>query len=43
MVSMETPDLELVPLKDLAGKVRNVPVDSQMIKSSESIGISSGR
>ena len=43
MVVLKTPDLVLVPLKDLAGKVRKVPLDSQLIRSAEAIGISFGR
>ncbi|MFQ5673567.1 MAG: 6-phosphofructokinase [Nitrospinales bacterium] len=43
MVSLKTPDLTLVPLKDLAGKVRAVPQDCQLIRCAESIGISLGR
>ncbi len=43
MVALDTPDIVLVPLKDLAGKVRKVPVDSQLIRCAESIGISMGR
>jgi hypothetical protein len=43
MVALNTPDITLVPLEDLAGVVRNVPVDSQIIHSAESIGICLGR
>ncbi|MGR3179766.1 MAG: hypothetical protein ACUZ8E_17140 [Candidatus Anammoxibacter sp.] len=43
MVALKTPELVLVPLEDLAGKVRNVPVDSQLIKCAEATGISLGR
>jgi ATP-dependent phosphofructokinase / diphosphate-dependent phosphofructokinase len=43
MVALKTPDIVLVPLKELAGKVRSVPADTQLIKSAESIGISMGR
>ncbi|MCU0847454.1 MAG: ATP-dependent 6-phosphofructokinase [Spirochaetes bacterium] len=43
MVALKTPDMTLVPLKELAGKVRSVPVDSQLIQCAESIGISMGR
>lgn len=43
MVSLDTPDVVLVNLKDLAGKVRTVPVDSQLIATAESIGINMGR
>jgi len=32
-----------VPLKELAGVVRHVPLDSQLIKCAESIGINMGR
>ncbi|MBP7735140.1 MAG: 6-phosphofructokinase [Spirochaetes bacterium] len=43
MVSLDTPRMVLVPLSELAGKVRTVPVDSQLIQCAESIGISMGR
>ncbi len=43
MVALRTPNLELVPLKDLAGKVRQVPDSSQLIQCAETIGISFGR
>lgn len=43
MVALKTPDIALVPLESLAGIVRKVPLDSQMIGSAESIGISLGR
>lgn len=43
MVALDTPDMVLVPLSELAGKVRTVPVDSQLIRCAESIGISMGR
>ncbi|MBG0775280.1 MAG: 6-phosphofructokinase [Desulfovibrionaceae bacterium] len=43
MVALDTPDVVLVPLKDLAGKVRTVPVDHQLIRTAESIGINMGR
>ncbi len=43
MVALNTPDIELVPLEDLAGVVRRVPVDSQLVKCAESIGINMGR
>ena len=43
MVALKTPDIALVPLESLAGIVRKVPLDSQMIRSAESIGISLGR
>ena len=43
MVSLRTPDITLVPLKELAGVVRRVPTDCQLIKCAESIGINMGR
>ncbi len=43
MVSLDTPNIKLVSLKELAGKVRCVPVDSQLIQTAESIGINMGR
>lgn len=43
MVSLRTPDIVLVPLQELAGVVRHVPADSQLIRCAESIGINMGR
>ena len=43
MVSLKTPDIMLVPLEELAGKVRRVPPASQLVKCAEDIGISLGR
>ncbi len=43
MVALKTPFITLVPLKELAGKVRSVPADSQLIQCAEAIGISMGR
>ncbi|MBU1343859.1 MAG: ATP-dependent 6-phosphofructokinase [Proteobacteria bacterium] len=43
MVALKTPDIVLVNLKDLAGKVRTVSVNSQLIRCAESIGINMGR
>lgn len=43
MVALRTPDVVLVDLKDLAGKVRTVSLDNQLIRCAESIGINMGR
>lgn len=43
MVALKTPDVELVDLKDLAGKVKTVSLNSQLIRCAESIGINLGR
>jgi ATP-dependent phosphofructokinase / diphosphate-dependent phosphofructokinase len=43
MVALRTPNITLVPLRELAGVVRRVPVDSQLIHCAESIGINMGR
>ena len=43
MVALQARDIVLVPLKSLAGIVRQVPSDSQLIHTAESIGISLGR
>ncbi len=43
MVALTTPDITLVPLSELAGVVRQVPADSQLVKCAESIGINMGR
>lgn len=43
MVALKTPDVILVDLKELAGKVRCVSKHSQLIQCAESIGINMGR
>ncbi len=43
MAALKTPDIVLVDLKDLAGRVKSVSVDSQLIRCAESIGINMGR
>ncbi len=43
MVSLKTLDIVLMPLSELAGKVRQVPETSQLIRTAESIGINMGR
>lgn len=43
MVALKTPDIVLVDLKGLAGKVRCVSLHSQLIRCAESIGINMGR
>jgi len=43
MVALQAREVVLVPLKNLAGIVRQVPVDSQLIRSAESIGVCLGR
>ena len=43
MVSLKTPDVVLVDLKDLAGKVKTISLESQLIACAESIGINMGR
>ncbi len=43
MVCLNTPDCQLLPFKELAGKVRTVPESSQLIKCAEDIGICLGR
>jgi 6-phosphofructokinase 1 len=43
MVALHTPHMALVPLHELAGLVRRVPPDDQMISCAESIGINMGR
>ncbi len=43
MVALRTPNMELVPLAELAGVVRTVPLTSQLIETAESIGINCGR
>lgn len=43
MVALKTPNLELVPLEKLAGKMRQVPLDSQLIRTAEAVGVCLGR
>jgi 6-phosphofructokinase 1 len=43
MVALRTPRIELVPLAELAGEVRTVPVDHQLIAAAEAIGVNMGR
>jgi len=43
MVALKTPNLKLVPLEELAGKMRQVPLDSQLIRTAEAVGICLGR
>lgn len=43
MVALNTPDVGLVPLKELAGIARQVPAQCQLIHCAESIGINLGR
>ncbi len=43
MVALKAPDIELVDLKELAGKIRTVSVDSQLIRCAESIGANMDR
>ncbi|MDA8134287.1 MAG: 6-phosphofructokinase, partial [Desulfobacteraceae bacterium] len=43
MAALKIPDIVLADLKDLAGKVRTVPLESQLIRCAESIGINLGR
>ena len=41
MVALKTPEIINVPLEDLAGLVRTVPLDSQLVHTAESIGSTS--
>ncbi|NIQ02799.1 MAG: 6-phosphofructokinase, partial [Nitrospinaceae bacterium] len=43
LVSLKTPQIDLVPLKSLVGVVRKVPPSSQLIQCAEAIGIGLGR
>ncbi|NLY41214.1 MAG: ATP-dependent 6-phosphofructokinase [Desulfovibrionales bacterium] len=43
MVALKTPDIVLVPLAELAGICRTVPIDHQLIRTAESIGVNLGR
>ena len=42
MTGMVNGEIVPVPLKEVAGKLKEVPVDSPVIKSAKSIGISFG-
>lgn len=43
MVALETPDIVLRPLAELAGICRTVPVDHQLIRTAEATGVNLGR
>ncbi len=43
MVALKSHDVVLVPLESLAGIVRQVPSDSQLVRTAESIGVCLGR
>lgn len=43
MVALKTPDIVLVPLAELAGLCRTVPVDHQLIRAAEATGVNMGR
>lgn len=43
MVALKTPDVVLVPLSELAGICRTVPVDHQLIRTAEATGVNLGR
>ena len=42
MVALKSREIILVPLKSLAGIVRQVPLNSQLIRTAESIGVCLG-
>lgn len=42
LVVLKGADIESIPLADVAGKIRKVPLDSPMVKSALSLGISLG-
>ena len=43
MVALRIPHLTLVPLEQLAGRVRHVPSDSELLRAAEAVGIGLGR
>ena len=43
MVALKSQDIVLIPMKSLAGVVRQVPNDSQMVCATESIDICLGQ
>ncbi|MDO9582545.1 MAG: ATP-dependent 6-phosphofructokinase [Desulfomicrobium sp.] len=43
MVALKTPNIVLVPLSELAGLCRTVPVDHQLIRAAEATGVNMGR
>ena len=43
MLALQGREIILVPLKCLEGIARQVPLDSQLIRSAESIGVCLGR
>jgi len=42
MVSLEPPEMKAVPLEDVIGNIKRVPVNSDSIKTAREIGISFG-
>ena len=43
MVALKSQDIVLTPMKSLAGVVRQVPNDSQLVCTAESIGVFLGQ
>ena len=43
MVALKSQDIVLIPMKSLAGVVRQVPNDSQLVCTAESIGVFLGQ
>ena len=42
MVALQPPDIVSVPLAAIAGKIRTVPVDSDLIRTARAIGVGFG-
>jgi 6-phosphofructokinase 1 len=42
MVASHPPDIEAVPLADIVGKIKQVPVDSDLIRTARAVGVSFG-
>jgi len=42
MVALDPPQIKAVPLEKIIGRIKNVPVDSDKIKTAREIGISLG-
>jgi 6-phosphofructokinase 1 len=42
MVANHPPDLVPIPLGDVVGKIKTVPIDSDLVKTARALGVSFG-
>jgi hypothetical protein len=42
MVALDPPEVKAVPLEEVIGKIRNVPIDCDTIRTAREIGVSFG-